>query len=249
LNKECISSEAQELIFSFVKGLEQSKKKETSYYYHESENNSSQLVLNLGVPHGITGIILILTLIKEKNIHGLEIDKLILFFVDKIISYESVNTEFYFTTIIRSENEKTPSALAWCYGDLMAGYAIFKAGSMFNNTVYRDYGLKVLRKTTNRMDIYNDNLVLCHGFPSIICIYDELFSQTKDIVFFNASKKWKVIAYTEFKKEFNKYIKDNSVTNTFFNNTSLFYGFPGFILSLITEKSEIVDNWKKCLLL
>jgi len=205
----------------------------------------------LGVPHGITGIILILLSIKEKNIVNLNFDSLIHYFVTKLFENENINnSEYYFAPTIRSDsNNYSRSVLAWCYGDLTSGYAIFKTGLLLNEEKYINIGLKILKDTTRRNDNHDEKLSLCHGYPSILCVYDELYRKTDDLVFYEAAKKWKVLIYDELIDAFARKNYKNKDIYSFCKNTSLFQGFPGLMLSILTNKDDKINEWKKCLLL
>jgi lantibiotic biosynthesis protein len=251
LSKDEMTPETKKLICDFILGLEKNKEKESSFYYKFKENNLEQLVLNLGVPHGITGIILMLLLIKEKNIINLEFDSLIHYFVNKLFENENINnSEYYFAPTISSDsNNFSKSVLAWCYGDLTTGYAIFKTGLLLNEEKYINVGLKILKDTTRRTDNHDEKLSLCHGYPSISCVYDEIYRKTNDLVFYEAAKKWKILIYDELSNAFAKNNYKNEDIYSVCENTSLFQGLPGLLLSVLTYGDETINEWKKCLLL
>lgn len=56
------------------------------------------------------------------------------------------------------------TGLAWCYGDLMAGYAIYKAGVLLENYEWKSIGVNLLEKSTLRTDIHEDCLAFCDDF-------------------------------------------------------------------------------------
>lgn len=65
LSKKNISEEVHRLLVCFVNALEKSVNTKSSYYYMKDRNGVNEMVLNLGVPHGIIGNIPILVLVKE----------------------------------------------------------------------------------------------------------------------------------------------------------------------------------------
>lgn len=251
LNKDEFSSEDISIISKYIETLEKNQKSESSFRY-KKEDAEDQIILNLGVPHGITGIILILLLIKEKTQMDLKIDSLINNFVGLLIkNIKNQKNQFYFPSyIIEGKQSYSPSVLAWCYGDLTSCYAIFKTGILLNNSAFKKFGLNILTKTTQRNDSHNSSTILCHGSSSMICIYNELFNQTGNPIFREASLRWKLIAYSEFHRQYDtKNISIESTSNSFLKNPSLFMGFPGFFLSQFLDREHTINEWKNCLLL
>lgn len=238
------------LVDKFLFALDGSKHKENSYYYKDLVNNNQQLKLNIGVPHGITGIILTLLIVKEKKIKC-DIDKTLFYFLEKLMNNE-VNDEeqsWHFPSTVIS-GFSFPSALAWCYGDIMAGYALYKFGILYENDYYYSHGLKILKETTLRKNqlLNTQNLILCHGYPSIICIFDEIYKRTRDKVFMTSANYYRDIAFKDLKAIFEEQEIQNNFSDSFLGNFSLFYGLPGLVLSLLDSKENKV-NWKSCLLI
>lgn len=111
--------------------------------------------INLGVPHGMNGILLFLLLIKEKNI--LKVDEQILKLAELLLSYQRTNPEkCYFPSKIVEGNEWLDSCIGWCYGDLTVGYALLKTGVLFNIKEYENISLSILRNTIDRDDYFHD---------------------------------------------------------------------------------------------
>ncbi|MGV8090707.1 MAG: lanthionine synthetase LanC family protein [Mangrovibacterium sp.] len=211
-------------------------------------NNKSYNNINLGVPHGITGLLLALLLIKEKNI--LEIDQLIIRLTDKLLSYRVKTDEciYYFPSQIWEDKRPSPSIISWCYGDLMAAYALLKAGFLLRQRRYYALSLKILQDTLKCEKTHPDALVLCHGYTSLVHIYDQVFRITGNNVFHEKAEYWESKSIQNFEKCWSDYRITNNYSG-FFENPSLFLGVPGFFLSLLAWNNSIYDRWVKCLLL
>ena len=82
-----------------------------SYYIGRDKNN-----INLGTPHGITGVILILLKIKEQGVYP--VDSLIMDLLDELLSFQRIECSYHFPGTVSGENE-SESGLAWCYGDFL----------------------------------------------------------------------------------------------------------------------------------
>jgi uncharacterized membrane protein len=157
---------------------------------YNPETKQIDKVINLGVPHGITGLLLLAILIQQNKI--VDCQNIIKQLIDVILGYEikELNTSFRFPSRIINGINK-PTDLAWCYGDLMIGYGIIKAGYLLNDDYYKNYGLKILTETILNENNREDNLILCHGYPSISHIYNCIYQLTAEKYFKEQSEKWK----------------------------------------------------------
>lgn len=225
----------------------QNKESWVQLKYNRKENifyNS----INLGVPHGITGVLLILLLIKEKT--AIDIDPLIEKIINLILSFEILDNYFchFPLTYEKAEiNGQIFSTIGWCYGDLMISYAIYKAGILLGKTDYSEYGIRILTETTYRINHYKEKLVLCHGFTSLSYIYNQIYYRTQNEIFKNRSLYWNNEAIDLFLLRYKRHKK--GMKDDFFEDASLFMGYPGYFLSLISWGNNNMDNWTSCLLL
>ena len=204
--------------------------------------------INLGVPHGITGVLLLLLLIKEKR--GANIDSLIETILELLLGFENEQTHdlCHFPSAYRKDVTRHFSTIGWCYGDLMIGYAALKAGILLHNSKYVDWGMNILTESTYRDSHYGENLVLCHGFTSLSHVYHSIYTKTGNKIFEVRSSHWRNKSLSLFEHRYQKYKKEGK--DSFFENPSLFFGVSGFFLSLISwERNEGTNDWMKCLLL
>ncbi len=148
-----------------------------------------------------------------------------------------------------TDNQKL-STIGWCYGDLMASYAIYKAGIVLRNRGYADYGMKILIETVNRDNLFKEKLVLCHGFPSMSHIYKHIYSKTGNKIFETRSLYSQKQAMDLFLLRYEKY-QEEAIVDSFFEEPSLFAGYTGYFLSLIAwnTNNNKMNNWLNCLLL
>lgn len=205
--------------------------------------------INLGVPHGITGIVLLLLMAKEKR--GTDCDLIICNLLNLILSFETKSPShklFNFPLVYRENRPDLFSSIGWCYGDLMIGYSLLKSGILLKNKTYYNRGIDILLESIYRDNHYNEKLILCHGFPSLSHIYEEIYRITKNELFKNKSIFYKNISMQIFNNKYREYqSKHNDI---FFTNPSIFTGFTGFLISLIKwNTNQTNDNWLKCLLL
>lgn len=239
-----------ELFVSYVLGLLDN----TSVQNFDSKNevNRHSAIINLGVPHGITGILLFLLLLKDKHLlKGQDADVLIIKIADYLLDKELLIDGFYhhFPSYCDKRNSIPYSGLSWCYGDLMIAYALLKVGILFENGLYYNHAMRVLNDTLLQRYLHDQTLVLCHGYTSLSHIYSKIFLLTKESQFKNRSEEWREKASLSFDFLYGKYLETGE-NSGFFENPSLFYGISGYFLSeLMWTKLFIDDSWLDCLLL
>lgn len=208
----------------------------------------SDKILNLGTPHGITGILLMLLNIKEK---GFNVNNDICYSLfDIIFSYEFKDNKVFkchFPSKVFQNGKCDPSGLSWCYGDLMIAYAMLKYGRLFKDENLLSKGDNILQNTIKMKVIHSENLILCHGYPSLSIIYDMIYKETGNRVFFETAQKYKTKLMRSFYYSFYEYKKEKS-HKYFFEESSMFIGYSGFILTLLYW-SGCDNSWFKCLLL
>ena len=86
----------------------------------------------------------------------------------------------FFPSVMKRDEEKIDSGIAWCYGDLMASYALLKAGILLKHSYYREVGYQMLLQLNERTDYVKNDLCLCHGHSSLILIYKRIYELTCD---------------------------------------------------------------------
>lgn len=234
------------LLKDFLKIIDQ-KIEKNDWKVKSFRENKWITEINLGVPHGITGILLFLLLIKEKNI--LSVDAQILKLAELLLNYRNEDSrKCYFPAKILEENEWIDSGIGWCYGDLTIAYALLKTGILCRINEYKDISLKILRETVDREDYFHDIMILCHGYVSNAIIYDKIHKLSGDPFFQKTANKWRIATRQLCKRQYKSFL-DRKEYSDFFNDSSLFYGFPGLFLAELFWDNEIDTKWSDCLLL
>lgn len=203
-------------------------------------------VINMGTPHGITGILLLFLVLKEKGYTNL--DHTIRKISTLLLGYCSTsNSRPFFPSTIRRNGQYTFGRIAWCYGDLMGAYAILKTGILLNEDQYMQIGYRMLKSVSNSTDYLKFDLCLCHGYASFAHIYQNAFHLTGKEEFLQLAINWQDRTRRLFEIQFTAYLQKRS-SDKIFENPSLFIGFSGVFMSLLTwETGE--REWTKCLLI
>ncbi|QTO26231.1 MULTISPECIES: lanthionine synthetase LanC family protein [unclassified Bacteroides] len=234
------------LVMAYQKRVEMNWKKHDWLTPFFEERGMPVMVTNLGTPHGITGILLILLIAKEKC--HIPLETIITSICNLLLNYRFTKKKCsFFPSVIKQDGMKQESGIAWCYGDIMACYGILKAGLLMNNAYYTEVGLWMLLQLNNRTDYMKDDLCLCHGYSSLMYIYRQIYEMTKDESFCQSSLFWYNSAVSSFDIKIRKYEKERAFRD-FMENPSLFMGVSGPFLALLTWETEYTE-WTKCLLL
>jgi lantibiotic biosynthesis protein len=218
---------------------------------------SNNVLTNLSLSHGNASIIVFLSKIYEKNILKEKTYRLLVGAVTYIL-YNQLDPAIYyssFPTLIAKSGELTNSRLAWCYGDLGIGMAIYQAGKATDNNQWTNKALEILLRTTTRR---NDNKTfavdagLCHGTSGIAHIYNRMHRNTKINTFKESADYWfqKTLEMAKFDDGLAGYKAwRNKETGEDLNEPGLLEGIAGIGLAMISYLSDIEPAWDECLLL
>lgn len=91
-------------------------------------------------------------------------------------------------------------------------------------------------------------MMLCHGYVSNALIYNRICKFSKEKCFQEAADKWEILADDLYKKQYKSFIEKKEYSD-FFDDPSLFYGFPGLFLAKMSWDNKIDLKWSDCLLL
>jgi lantibiotic modifying enzyme len=218
---------------------------------------------NLGVAHGIVGLILFLS--KLSNVDDLfNVRPLILQACNYMMSVEQNYQDYnsYFRGII-STNEKynkRETRVGWCYGDLGVAYA-FLSVSPLKTEKYQEIknkGFHYLDHTLERMHNNTTGIsdgCLCHGTSGVAHMYNRLYQKTgeerlKEAALYWYSETLKMGSTASYFAGFNvtsnlKWEKEKEKERSL----SFLEGICGIGLSLISSVSDLEPNWDELLLL
>lgn len=219
---------------------------------------------NLGIAHGMPGLLLFLSKLYSCDIRKDKVYEMIIGLMNFLMSKKhSLNFhKTYFYNIITDDPQLGhDSRLAWCYGDLSVGYAIFKA-SILNGVKRLDITkeiLDMLINTTKRKNKSENGIVdagLCHGTSGIAHIYNRLYQQTGMLDFKESALFWynETLNMSIYKNEYAGYgipyyLSDSERKINQKYNLSYLTGISGVGLSLLSSIYSLDAFWDKYLLL
>lgn len=219
---------------------------------------------NLGIAHGMPGIILFLEKLYKLNIKKKLVENILIKTTNFLLSQKhSLETHKSYFYDINSEAPQTgrDSRLAWCYGDLSVGYSLYKVSrieGMERPAVERE-ALEILLNTTTRTDLKETSVVdagLCHGTSGLAHIYNRLYQDSQIDIFKDAALFWykETFKMSKYDNEFvgfsiPYYLSDEEKDLNREYNTSFLTGITGIGLSLLSAIYNVEPEWDKYLLL
>ncbi len=245
-------------IFQLIDFLEESSIEYNNTIYWECDNNQEPKHINLGLAHGIPGIICFLAKIYNANIEKKRIKNLLEKSVRFILKYKtSENISSFPSKVslnnIDYNNKEDISRIAWCYGDLGIAIAFYHANQILNNSeIEREY-TELLNKSVQRklksVSMVED-ISVCHGSFGMALIFKKFYDRTKIDSLKEAYIYWlndglSKAVYTDGIAGFKAHRGDNKYER----ETDILGGVSGIGLVLISILTENSLDWDECLLL
>lgn len=222
---------------------------ENSVYRFEKEDRK-QPEYNLGLAHGVPGIIAAL-------IPGLKIDaikdttaQLVTQSCDWLLTQQNPNKEEEHCYASCS-GEHHKSRLGWCYGDLTIALTLARAGHALDRPSYVDEARRIALKTAKRdaeSGFIND-AGLCHGFVGLVSIYQILNQLMPHPELEQAAKYWLNYSLEQYKeKGLEAFYAYNGETTEHYENFGFLMGYAGVGVGFISVLNNDLD-WAECLLM
>jgi len=146
---------------------------------------TSEFYYDLGIPHGVPGIILFLCRLSKTNIQRDLVLELLDGAVRWVLAKEQHQGIGYFPHIVGREFS---GRLAWCYGDMGVATALLEAAEVLSLPALREKAIMLLDKEVGR-DVdsarvfkhprYNiHDRGLCHGTAGIALFFNSFYKKT-----------------------------------------------------------------------
>lgn len=229
--------------------------------------------VNLGIPHGLPGLLIFLVRLKEMNFKHSKLEiliqgilKTILNSKNKVIQDSHFPDELYILNY--GEEFYRSSRLAYCYGDLGIAYAVLYTSKVLGKPELKteiSVTIEVLKNrlvTNSSIDVYEDYFFLdtafCHGLSGIVYMFNKINELIEDKDFEERIRYWEKellsnlekqltvtppIYYPDYKQPTNKNEEKYTI-----DEQSILVGYSGtglVLLSLIYKKQD----WSSFLML
>jgi lantibiotic modifying enzyme len=213
---------------------------------------------NLSLSHGMASIVAILSKIYDKGINKSKTYELLIGAINYLIlkQFDIKSSISYFPNSVSLDGYKgISSRLAWCYGDLGIGVALWNASKALNDDELEQKSLEILLHSTKRRDLaanYVMDAGLCHGTAGIAHIFNRMYINTKILEFKEAADYWfmetlKMAKFEDGLAGFKAWHTQEYGGWT--NDFGLLEGIAGIGLAMLSYVTEIEPAWDECLLL
>lgn len=152
--------------------------------------------INLGLSHGIPGILTILSKAYVRAVSQDKCIKLIRGTSDYLLSVcdlDSKGRAVYPNVDVAGQDLERTSRLAWCYGDLSVCLALFSANQVLKDDVIDGVVRQLLTRSIARTDFRETSvrdIALCHGAAGIGHIFHKFGLRFEDPAFYQAADYW-----------------------------------------------------------
>lgn len=216
---------------------------------------------NLGVAHGIPGIIALLSQCVSRGIALARSETLLEDAMNWLLAREQHGrTDGRFDTWqpVGSSAAQQGSRLAWCYGDPGVAITIFSAGRATGNDEWTRCALDIASNCTRRPKDKAGILDagLCHGAAGLAHIYNRLFHATEDPTFGEFACRWfQETLEMRGQQGYGGYRTYKPMGPDGTSNATLWHDDHGFLtgtvgigLALLAATTSILPEWDRMLL-
>lgn len=249
----------EEFVKSVVAELNKSAIKDKGIVKWKSYVSSTQTIgYDISLSHGMSSIIIFLARVYKTNIMRDTVEELLKGVSSYVLS-QTINFEMYGShfpsTSLESCDFVARSQLAWCYGDLGVGIALWQAGEALDDLILCSTALDVLKSSSNRRDLTVekiDSANICHGSAGIAMIFHYVYSKTSDTMFLDAYYYWCAITLNFKEKSGDKHydLHGNKMPYNVRSEYELLEGTAGVGLTLLLPYlPKVSHDWRELLLL
>lgn len=183
------------IINEWLESLNKNAVKENGKYIWESVLNSEtgEKALNLSLSHGVSSkIILLAEILKKYPANKLALE-LLNGAIDFLLNVKREKDHIsLFPNYINTERIFV-DRLAWCYGDLGNGIALWRAGCLLNNEKWKQASIEILIHSSKRRGT-EQNVIhdagFCHGTSGVAHIFNRFYKETQIKEFDEARWYW-----------------------------------------------------------
>lgn len=217
-------------------------------------SDSNKTSYNLGLSHGIPAIIVFLSKVYKKKISQKATYDLLSKSIDWILEKQNYSDHpSCFPSIFVSQSEKHSSRLGWCYGDLGIANALWQAGEVANNILWKQESIKLMKHASNRRNL-EQNLIFdasfCHGSSGVAHIFNRFYQSTLIGEFKEAAIFWHMETLKfNLSTKFKVFRRKIDGSESWVSEHGLIDGLAGIGLSLLSSITETEPKWDKCFLL
>jgi len=215
------------------------------------DDEKNLLGYNIALSHGMSSIVIFLSRVILNGINDEKIFKMLSgtlnYILNQQIDFMKYGSCFPNHSLESSDNV-LKSRLAWCYGDLGIGIALWQAGKGTDNSFWKEKGIEILLQSTRRRS-YKDSFVIdagiCHGSAGVATIFHRMYLETSREEFKDATYYWitQTLNFSRFDDGLAGY--KTHFKDTWIIDYSLLTGISGIglvLLSFLEDNQQSLDE-------
>lgn len=224
------------------------------YFTKSIKNIESDKYIDLGMAHGITGMLSLLSLCSINSVQEDGILDSIEIIADWLINNKitdgyGINWPYKIGLHNKEGQYNTPSRTAWCYGNPGVAMAMQVAGIATNKNRYKKISKKIMIDAYNKPREINriNSPTFCHGISGLLQISLRLYQLTNQEIYKQQSKRMVKELSINFNKKYKFGFRD--FNSKYEENPGILNGSSGILLSLLTATSSSAPSWDRMFLL
>lgn len=209
---------------------------------------------NLGLAHGVPGVIAILGQACARGIAEEKARPLLDGAVRWLLAQKNrEEIGFCFRTVVlREEDRLRPSRVAWCYGDLGIALALLWAARSVGESAWEAEALDIARHAALRANGSTGvvDASICHGTAGNAHLFNRLYQATGEPLFRAAAHHWlaKTFAFRRDGEGIGGFQTWRADRDGWEDVPGLLEGSIGIGLALIAATSSVMPDWDRMLL-
>jgi lantibiotic modifying enzyme len=212
---------------------------------------------NLSLSHGLASIIAFLGRLYEAGIRRERAGNLLTGAVRYLLQQQldTRTSRSIFPRYVCEQEPPHDSRLAWCYGDLGIGMALWQAAQIVGNIDWQQQAVDILRHSTGRRDLAASRVkdaCMCHGTAGIAHVFNRMHHYTGIEDFRESAVYWlrQTMEMARFDDGCAGFkLWHGKETGGWAAEADLLTGAAGIGLTLLSAAAEIEPRWDRCLLL
>jgi lantibiotic biosynthesis protein len=184
-------TEVREILRELIQAIEEQAVRTTQGWHWKSRLNPREERVYLTLPHGSAATILFLAKAAERGIiKPDDVRNTVSQAISLLLHHEIPDSHFHFPDFM---HETERSRLALCYGDMGAGYALLRAGQVFDQDGWLRKGLEVLQNCARRRSPATTSVMdasLLFGATGLGLFFDKVYVLTHRPEFDEAARYW-----------------------------------------------------------
>jgi hypothetical protein len=207
---------------------------------------------NLGLAHGIPGVIALLArtyragIAREKSLWLLERS------VPWLLNRRLTGMNSSFSGFFLPDRKSEDCRLAWCYGDAGIAAALLQAARCTGTKSWEEEALAIARKAALRKHETCGvrDVCFCHGAAGLTHVFNRLYQATRESVFADAARHW-LDATLQYRKPgtgvagYSVYSANEKMEAELMGRLGLIEGVAGVALSLLAAITEVEPCWDR----